>query len=467
MLPRYGQDISYSQALEQNRANADERWLGRQQDNRLEPEAWPRVTPKFRLRQGQRIFTMGSCFARNIEEYLRQLGFDVPTLRMVAPEDAEGGRSNAILNKYTPVAIAQEIEWTRNILDRDGVVRWKDVEPLLVEASPGRYLDMHLNTASPVSKDRAVARREELLAINKDGFEGEVVVITPGVIEAWFDSASRVYVQRMPSPALVKRLGDDRFRFKVLTYEECHAALSRTIDRIDPDQRKWFLFTVSPVPLRRTFTNQDVILANQYSKSLLRAVVGRLCAERENCDYFPSYESVMLTKKKYVWHDDLTHVSDRFVSRIVHRLVSGRLETSASQDRLDLANLLIRFEERFEAGDSDAALAVYREIGADALEVGVAAFHESAISLLLETPDCRTALLHARKLIALRPSKWKPLYLLAWVQYRSGDSSLARQTAAQALAVAGKPQQQAVVQRLIDRFLTTGADGETAQRSLR
>jgi tetratricopeptide (TPR) repeat protein len=466
MLPGYGQDISYAEALEQNRANVDERWLGRQQDNRLEPEAWPRVTPRFRLRQGQRIFTMGSCFARNIEEYLKQLGFDIPTLRMVAPQDASGGRSNAILNKYTPVAIVQELEWTRRIVDRGGGVQWADIEPLLLEVGPDQYLDMHLSTSTPVPRERAMARREELFSINKDGFESDVVVITPGVIEAWRDAARGLFIQQMPPPRVAKRLGEGRFRFKVLTYEECYAALSKAVDLIDPHGSKWFLFTVSPVPLRRTFTDQDVVIANQYSKSLLRAVIGRICSERINCDYFPSYESVILTKQAHVWQNDLVHVTDAFVSKIVHRLVSSRLD-GASQAQLDMAALLIEFDEALRSEKSEDALAIYRMLGARALEIEVAAFHEKAIELLLNAGDRQNALLHARRFIELRPSKWKPLYLLAWVQYRLGNRGLARRTAAEALAIASKARQKAVVKKLIRLFSTAEADGEAGQGSVR
>ena len=53
-----------------------------------------------------------------------------------------------------------------------------------------------------------------------------------------------------------------------------------------------FLFTVSPVPLTATATQDHVLSATVYSKSVLRAVCGELRSKYANVDYFPSYEMV-------------------------------------------------------------------------------------------------------------------------------------------------------------------------------
>ena len=59
---------------------------------------------------------------------------------------------------------------------------------------------------------------------------------------------------------------------------------------INPQMR--FLFTVSPVPLTATATNQHVLPATVYSKSVLRAVCGEVMAACDYVDYYPSYELV-------------------------------------------------------------------------------------------------------------------------------------------------------------------------------
>ncbi len=454
MLPKYGSRMAYSEALSQSRNNPVHNWLGREDGNRLEPEAWPQVRPRFRLKPGQKIFTIGSCFARNIEEYLSQLGFIIPTLKMVAPDESAGGRPNSILNKFTPAAIFQEVAWTRKILDRDGVVNWEDVKPLLLEVSQNKYLDAHLATTTPASKDRVLSRRTELFQINREGFDSDVIVITPGVIEAWLDKHTDLFVQRMPMPNVVKRVGSDRFEFKVLTYEECCDFLSRTIDLLDPDGKKSFLLTVSPVPLSRTFTDQDIIIANQYSKSLLRAVIGRICSERATCDYFPSYESVMLTKQSYVWQDDLIHVNDGFISKIVSQLVSDRMEGHGDHADVSVLDVIMKFGESLRQKDSSGALAFYRSLGEKVRDIKTPVFHANAAQLLLDTGDLHSALFHAKKLTELWPRRLMPLHLIASIQYRLGDLSGALATAQEALRFAREPKQRQVVKRLISRMTT-------------
>jgi len=182
--------------------------------------------------------------------------------------------------------------------------------------------------------------------------------------------------------------------------------------------------------------------------------VGRIHAERENCDYFPSYESVMLTKQSYVWEDDLMHISDSFVSKIVSRLVSARLDGRESKGRLSVVDTLVRFQECIQRGNGEGALAIYQEIAPHANDIVIPALHKQAAILLMDARDFPAALLHAGKLVELRPGRWQPLYLLARVQHQSGDPNLAKLTAARALALTRNKKQGDLVEGLISRLAT-------------
>jgi hypothetical protein len=59
---------------------------------------------------------------------------------------------------------------------------------------------------------------------------------------------------------------------------------------INPNIR--ILLTVSPVPLTATATDQHVLSATVNSKSILRAVAGKLALQNNFVDYFPSYELI-------------------------------------------------------------------------------------------------------------------------------------------------------------------------------
>lgn len=52
------------------------------------------------------------------------------------------------------------------------------------------------------------------------------------------------------------------------------------------------LLTVSPVPLTATATDNHILPAAIYSKSVLRAVAGDMAEDNDDVFYFPSYEII-------------------------------------------------------------------------------------------------------------------------------------------------------------------------------
>jgi hypothetical protein len=82
-----------------------------------------------------------------------------------------------------------------------------------------------------------------------------------------------------------------------------------------PDVR--IIVTVSPVPLMNTFSTMDIVVANSWAKSLLRAVSQEWAAAHSNVDYFPSYEIVHNSDRREMWEDDLRHVKGQGVQHIM------------------------------------------------------------------------------------------------------------------------------------------------------
>jgi hypothetical protein len=91
--------------------------------------------------------------------------------------------------------------------------------------------------------------------------------------------------------------------------------------------------TVSPVPLMATFSAEDIVIANTYSKSLLRTVAQEWANKHENVHYFPSYEIVQNSDPKVTWEEDRRHVKGQVVQHIMklflHNYFSGFPVTSA------------------------------------------------------------------------------------------------------------------------------------------
>lgn len=65
---------------------------------------------------------------------------------------------------------------------------------------------------------------------------------------------------------------------------------------------------------------EHLIVANTYLKSVTPVVAEEWAADKENVDYFPSFETVMNSKREAAWADDLRHLKDEIVQAIMRLL---------------------------------------------------------------------------------------------------------------------------------------------------
>jgi len=335
-------------------------------DNRFAHFAAPAFTPSFTLEPGQRIFTIGSCFARGIEMALEQRGFDIPTRRFTVDKGEWGGDPMGVLNNYVPQAIAPHIKWAFGFETFDLALH-------AAEVRPGRFVDLQLPMGfRPMPAEAVIARRERLSEIYRTLADSSVVLITLGLIEAWYDKKAQSYVN-CPPPKSTAKAEPDRFELHVLDYDQVvHSLrdLMALFDRVcKPGWR--MILTVSPVPLTATFTTQDVAIANTYSKSVLRAATEAILAEYPNVEYFPSYETVVLTDRSIAFVDDQVHVHQNMVKfnvdRMIRRYVAGaNTETPAeivARAKVDVRSGLLRsglktLQDGHAAHPDDAELTV-------------------------------------------------------------------------------------------------------------
>jgi hypothetical protein len=294
-------------------------WSGAK--NRLIPEVWPEFFPSFKIDKNDKIFTIGSCFARNIEDYLANLGYNIPMKSFFVPKEECPNlkRPNGILNKFSPTAIFQEINWCDQIYSEGGNVTFKNIEKFLYICSDELVIDTNIGCYAPVLKKRALKRRQEIYDVFSQIFSSQVVIMTLGLIEAWYDLEKNIFIQRVPNELM--KNDRQRFKFIRLNYHDCYDYIQKSISLV----RKYnpagnFLITTSPIPLKLTFTNDDVIIANTYSKSVLRAVCGEIVEKNKLVDYFPSFESATLTKDWSAYKEDLRQIDDTFIKKIVDRL---------------------------------------------------------------------------------------------------------------------------------------------------
>lgn len=189
----------------------------------------------------------------------------------------------------------------------------------------------------------------------------DAVIITLGLIEDWYDQRLGLYMNSAPTGHMVKK-HPERFTFRILSFEENLSIVRQSLDLIHAvNPRAKIVITTSPVPLGKTFTSRDVIVANTYSKSTLRVIAQDVADERDYVDYFPSYEIVMLSDKFGAWEDDQRHVLDTKVAEIMASFMGHYLGEADDKS----ATILAEAKRAKEKGENDEAFDRYKSIVAD------------------------------------------------------------------------------------------------------
>lgn len=304
-------------ALAGSSATASSKWPNRANAPRLHPYALPAISPGFKLIPGESIFTIGSCFARHIEQALRARGFGVPALGFQVPGDelwAGTVMKSGILNKYTPHSMLNELRFAFG--DEDG-------GDFLLPVHGDQVIDAQLHTNVAVGRGRAIERRQQVRQLYRNAVEKcRVVIVTLGLVEAWWDQRTGIYMNETPTRAILDANKDNLY-FEVLSPEAVSEAVNELLVLMKhhgmPEQR--VLLTVSPVPIARSFSGDDAITANCYSKSVLRAAAEVAKRKFDWVDYYPSYESITHSSRERVWEDDQIHVRKEAVAANVNRMV--------------------------------------------------------------------------------------------------------------------------------------------------
>jgi hypothetical protein len=255
-------------------------------------------TPKFHLGAEARLFVAGSCFVREIEGALSRKGVSVLSWT------PESGIQNEWMHRYTTHAIIGDFRMAlEDGYDQNNIVPYGN-----------RWVDF---TGHGVADTKAelLEQRLKILDIYKNAQKADAILLALGLVEVWYDTQTGQYLNIPPWGHFLS----SRFELRVTDYAENRAsmeafvALVRRCVRADVK----IVMSVSPVPLSHTFSGRDIVLANAYSKAVLRSVAQDIANGDPNTDYFPCYEMVMNADPATAWYPDHRHVRREFVERIV------------------------------------------------------------------------------------------------------------------------------------------------------
>lgn len=308
-MPRYPQRIDGALAWKNAVDSPVARW-GRSLPRFAQPVFRIAHRPKFAIAADQRFFCIGSCFARNIEEHLIYNGLRVLSRRIRIPAAEWLGRSNGIVNKVTTASMLNEFQWLQQP---------PAVSSQWFAEQAGGWLDLSLSSgARPVTLARAIERRSYL---TQDYFrrmqEADILVLTLGLDEVWFDARTGQSLNAAP-PASAVGADPGRYHLEVTGYEQNLAALE-SIHRLATSMHGGvrLIVTVSPVALNTSFSGVDVVLATSRAKSMLVTVAQGFAGAHDDVDYFPSYEMVMFSPRDRAFARDGRHVTDGTVQEVV------------------------------------------------------------------------------------------------------------------------------------------------------
>ena len=284
----------------------------------------PHVTPKFKFRWDDKFYAIGSCFARGLENALAARKVMVES---AAPEFAKLKPANrepsglGFLNKYNTYSILNELRWALDpnaVFPRDSIV----------QLTKTTWCDPHTNpTLAFVGFEETLERRALMQTVTKRIKDCRVVIITLGLAEVWRDVKAEVFVNGTPNSLLLKTQ-PDRYEFQLSSFAQNWANLEmiHTLLMTYGHSDVHIIVTVSPVPLMNTFSTMDIVVANSWAKSLLRAVSQEWAAAHSNVDYFPSYEIVQNSDRREMWQDDLRHVKGPGVQHIMDLFLGNYIE---------------------------------------------------------------------------------------------------------------------------------------------
>jgi hypothetical protein len=282
-----------------------------------EPLFAPAISPGFKIEREDKIFAIGSCFARGVELALIDQKMDVlsKAVEFDSFPTMNGELALGFTNKYNTFSIHDELRWA---LDPASEFPRES----LVDLGNGIFCDPHVNPALQlVGLEETIRRREIMQMVTRRIAQCRVVIITLGLVEVWRDKLANVFINHM-FPALHSNY-PDRYELHVTNFVENLSNLERIHALLNQfgHQDVQIVVTVSPVPLVATFSGEDVVIANTYSKSLLRTVAQEWAAAHKNVHYFPSYEIVLNSDRNLTWAEDMRHVKGNVVQHIMRLFV--------------------------------------------------------------------------------------------------------------------------------------------------
>ena len=243
-----------------------------------------------------KIVCLGSCFATNIANKLKESKFHVT--------DNPAG----IL--FNPASIARSV----GMMTEQRAITEADI----FERN-GRYVSylFHSSISGATPEEATTEMNKALQRGGRALEEASLIIVTLGSAYIWRDCSGEVV-------ANCHQMGAKNFVNELMSIDDITASLR---DILAHTKAK-ILFTISPVRHLN-----DGLEGNSLSKALLRVAVDTIIKEQpERTSYFPSYEIVMDDLRDYRFYgEDMLHPSAQAVEYIADKFFDAALSDKAKK----------------------------------------------------------------------------------------------------------------------------------------
>jgi hypothetical protein len=277
----------------------------------------PHIDDRLRMRKNEPVFTIGSCFARNVEAFLtphfqvpsRVNKSDVPADIAVMHPDLTADLT--VWHRYNVFSIRNSLEWALE-------PEHPSARHRLLQVEPDRSVDPYAGCRTILKAADAERVRDWTDTTMATVRNCRVIIMTLGLSEVWQDRETGLVMNCGPL-AEMWRAFPGRFHFRVASCGETLQQLNDIHDILSRHCVDGFqvVVTVSPIPLLATFRQLDIVVANAASKSILRAAVDQWSGEHDNVHYFPSYEMILNSSSKGTWLQDYRHCTIETINRVM------------------------------------------------------------------------------------------------------------------------------------------------------
>jgi hypothetical protein len=182
----------------------------------------------------------------------------------------------------------------------------------------------------PLDLEAKITRLTVARGLTRRPQESSPIILTRGLIQSWVHKSTDLHCNRVDPKILATQKAE--LELSLLDHDDTVTYLNNIHNPIHRHHRTGdfhLVITVSPIPLQTTFSDQDIVIANEQSKCLLRTAAGSFCYGKQNVSYFPSYEIARFSNPAMAWRNDRVHVEPQMVNHIVRTFVTNYFETEA------------------------------------------------------------------------------------------------------------------------------------------